>query len=324
MQWPEQGKFRILLATVILLGSTAHAGHHGTSGASAGEPSSFAPRQALSQALNNNLSDTASHRADQNWQYFWDHHLGEWKGRWTRYSPDGTVVETFRSSRDFRADPAHTHVHQVNRYRYQDGRTVEKSWSFNRAEHSQPDGFSHPASAKMRGLAFRTGAAAWLVPALAADEAVPMELFLMDGKVRHSVGLVYGKDRKLLRTASIREDQRGYPGPLWSEEIAQESPWQLAGSWEGISEVIGADLSRSTQQASQITWPSTANREIYFPDRIVLSCPEHLPLGQPFSVAVRWLAGDGSLQIIRADYDQRARLDKVQHQLLRRAPGSGA
>ncbi|MFM8545576.1 MAG: hypothetical protein ACKOAP_11425, partial [Vulcanococcus sp.] len=77
---------------------------------------------------------------------------------------------------------------------------------------------------------------------------------------------------------------------------------------------------RSSRQTSQISWPSAANREVYFPDRIVLSCPERLPLHQPFSVAVRWLSGDGRLHIIRADYDANARLSQLEHQVLRRAP----
>lgn len=261
--------------------------------------------------------------ADRNWRAFWSRHLGLWHGRWTRYTPTGSVMESFRSTRDFKADPSQSQIQQVNRYRYEDGRTVEERWSYNRTDHSKADGFHHPASRVMRGLAFGDGAAAWLVPSLSPDAVVPMELFLMEGQRRHSVGVVYGKDRQLMRTASIREDQRGYPGAHWSEQIAQVSPWRLTGAWVGVTETMGADLSRSLRQATQISWPSAANREVYFPDQIVLSCPERLPLHQPFSVAVRWLSVDGRLQIIRADYDANARLSQLQHQVLRRAPRRG-
>lgn len=148
MQWPERCLVRMVLAAAMLLSLPVDAGGFGTGKASAENRSTEERSEALSAKV--------SKRADQNWHYFWDHHLGKWEGRWTRYTSAGTVVETFRSSRDFQADPSHTEIHQVNRYRYDDGRTVEKSWSFNRAEHSQADGFSHPASTVMRGLAFVT------------------------------------------------------------------------------------------------------------------------------------------------------------------------
>ena len=231
-------------------------------------------------------SDQLATPADRNWHAFWDKHIGQWHGRWTRYTPAGSVMESFRSTRDFQADPSLTYIQQVNRYRYDDGRAVDERWSYNRADHSKADGFLHPASLVMRGLAFR--------------------------------------DRQLIRTASIREDQRGYPGDHWSEQTAQVTPWHLTGPWVGVTETMGPDLSSSTQRTSQITWPSPPNREVYFPDQIVLSCPERLPLHQPFSVAVRWLSADGRLQIIRADYDSGASLIQLQHQVLRQAPRQGA
>jgi hypothetical protein len=318
MLWPRISLAGLLLVTTLLASAWEHAGGNSRGTAFAGEPGE-ARRQAFPAAP----SDEALTPVDRNWRAFWTNHLGQWHGRWTRYTSSGSVTESFRSTRDFHADPSQTHIQQVNRYRYDDGRVVEERWSYNRSDHSRADGFHHPASLVMRGLAFRDGAAAWLVPTLAPDAVVPMELFLMDGHRRHSVGVVYGKDRQLIRTASIREDQRGYPGVHWTEQTAQVSPWQVTGHWVGVTETMGPDLSRSIQRTRQITWPSPSNREVYFPDRIVLSCPERLPLHQPFSVAVRWLSADGRLQIIRVDYDAGARLTRLQHQVLRRAPRSG-
>ena len=45
---------------------------------------------------------------------------------------------------------------------------------------------------------------------LRANQFVPFELFLTRGEIRHSVGVLYGKDGELMRTASIRE-KRGSP-----------------------------------------------------------------------------------------------------------------
>ena len=312
------------LASVLLVAALITPGLEPASGGSMGIVFSEDLTEVRNETSGPAPSDQLATPADRNWHAFWDKHIGQWHGRWTRYTPAGSVMESFRSTRDFQADPSFTYIQQVNRYRYDDGRAVDERWSYNRADHSKADGFLHPASLVMRGLAFRDGAAAWLVPSLDPGAAVPVELFLMDGHLRHSVGVVYGKDRQLIRTASIREDQRGYPGDHWSEQTAQVSPWQLTGPWVGVTETMGPDLSSSTQRTSQITWPSPPNREVYFPDQIVLSCPERLPLHQPFSVAVRWLSADGRLQIIRADYDSGARLIQLQHQVLRQAPRQGA
>ena len=53
----------------------------------------------------------------------------------------------------------------------------------------------------MCGLALNNGAAAWLIPSLEPNQFTPFELFLMDGDRRHSVGVLYGKDGAILRTA---------------------------------------------------------------------------------------------------------------------------
>jgi hypothetical protein len=259
--------------------------------------------------------------ADMNWRYFWDNHLGTWEGRWTRYKPDGDVLETFRSSREFQSGPTDSQIRQVNRYLYEDGRTVDRSWSFSRTQHSRADGFQHPASADMRGLAFSRGAAAWLVPQLKQNSAVPLELFLMDGKVRTSVGLVYDKERKLVHTASIREDKRDNPGTMWSEDVEQGPSWELSGRWEGVTEVIRPDLSRSTEDDSELIWLTSTNQEYYFPDRIVLSCPPEIPSDAPFFIAARWQSGADQMQSILVRYDRNGRLSTVAHQRLRRIIG---
>ena len=53
-------------------------------------------------------------RSDRNWHAFWRNHLGDWRGRWTRYTPSGEVKETFASSPLFTANAIHTEVVQTN------------------------------------------------------------------------------------------------------------------------------------------------------------------------------------------------------------------
>ena len=151
-----------------------------------------------------------------NWRHFWTHHIGAWRGRWTRYSPGGEILESFNSTREFTANPTGTAITQVNRYAYDDGRRVQKRWSFNSRDHNGADGFRHPASARMRGLALGNGAAVWLVPGLKPESLALFELLLVRGGKRNSVGVVYGTDGRLLRTASIREVRDGHTGTPWS------------------------------------------------------------------------------------------------------------
>ena len=260
-------------------------------------------------------SDTHSAR---NWQAFWRHHLGDWRGRWTRYSPSGQVKETFASSRLFTANPSQTKVVQTNRYRYADGRSIRRQWTYNIEEHSQPDGFAHPASKFMRGLALDNGSAAWLIPTLRPSQLSPFELFLKHGEIRHSVGVLYGKNGELLRTASIREKRGPHPSKNWSDTVIQVEAWNPGGRWKGEKRQILPDLSRVPLQRSEWQWKKQNQSNHFFPDGIILRCPERILPGQPFSIRVIWLVDEGELQTITAQYNSEAVLVAVTHQQLSR------
>ena len=261
------------------------------------------------------LNPSATH-ADRNWRAFWKHHLGDWRGSWTRYAPSGKVKEIFASSRLFRADPAKSEIVQVNRYRYADGRLIEKTWAFNIKDHSHADGFAHPASDAMRGLALDNGSAAWLIPTLKPNQFAPFELFLKLGDIRHSVGVLYGKSGELLRTASIREQRGNQSNFNWTESVAQVKPWNPVGRWEGEKRQIQADLSRIPVQRTDWQWINNNQTNHFLPDRIILRCPERITPGQAFSIRVIWLVDDGELQTITAHYNSEFQLMAVTHQAL--------
>ena len=256
----------------------------------------------------------AETRSNRNWHSFWRNHLGEWTGTWTRYTPSGDVKETFASSRRFTADSAQTEVVQVNRYLYADGHAIRKEWSFNIDDHSQINGFAHPASESIRGLALDNGAAAWLIPHLQRDKIAPFELFLVDGDIRHSVGVLYGTNGQLIRTTSIRE-QRGKPANNpWTTALVQVDPWIPEGQWQGKAAQIRQDLSRVP--IAQSTWQRSETNQAnhFFPDGIILRCPEQLVAGQPFAIQVIWMVNADELQTITAEYNSAAELIAVTHQ----------
>ena len=255
----------------------------------------------------------------RNWHSFWRHHLGTWKGRWTRYTPHGDIKEAFASTREFTANPAKTAIVQANRYRYADGRSIEKEWSYNIKDHNQRDGFAHPASVSMRGLALDNGAAAWLIPVLKPNEFTPFELFLIDGDRRHSVGVLYGKNGELVRTASIREQRGGRFASAWTDAIEQVTPWHPVGEWKGHRQQILKDLSSIGSTATTWNWmdPEQASQSNhYLPDRIIVRCPERIMTRQFFSIQVIWMLDENAMQTITATYNNNSELIGVTHQSL--------
>ena len=255
-------------------------------------------------------------KSERNWHAFWRHHLGEWTGSWTRYTPSGAVRETFASSRQFTADRSRTAITQVNRYRYADGRLIKKEWTYNISDHSRADGFAHPASRAMRGFALDNGAAAWLIPRIQPNQFAPFELFLMHGLSRHSVGVLYGKDGELLRTASIRETRGPRSETHWTDSIVQVAAWRPDGQWHGQERRINADLSLAPVQSTDWQWDNTTQSNHFFPDGIILRCPETISPGDAFSLQVIWRLNGTMLQTITAHYNENAQLISVIQQTL--------
>ena len=82
----------------------------------------------------------------QNWNAFWDYHLGAWDGQWTRYKPSGELSESFLSNRSFESDPEKKIINQFNQYFYRHGEHEEKRWTYSFKDHCKNNGFMHPAS----------------------------------------------------------------------------------------------------------------------------------------------------------------------------------
>ena len=253
-----------------------------------------------------------------NWNAFWDFHLGAWNGRWTRYQPTGELSETFLSRRTFRSSHDRKIINQSNQYFYQDGQQAEKVWQYTIQDHCQRDGFMHPASDYMRGLAFANGAAAWLVPQAKPDQYFPMELFLANQDSRHSVGMLYELNGELQRTACIREHRNDLGTSCWSESVRIIPSWNIGSDWYGSTEVIDTDLHRSSFKDTFNMTLQTDEIEYFFPDNIILRCPKKLSLGRPFTVSSIWLETQNKLKTITATYGHDSKLIDVRLQNLSR------
>ena len=54
----------------------------------------------------------------------------------------------------------------------------------------------------------------------------------------------------------------------------------------------------------------------FFPDHIILRCPQRIIPGQAFSLQVIWMLNHNELQTITAKYDNNAHLVAITHQAL--------
>ena len=250
----------------------------------------------------------------KNWNAFWNFHLGTWNGQWTRYKPSGELSENFLSSRSFQSDPEQRIINQRNQYNYHNGEQGEKHWIYSFEDHCKEDGFMHPASDYMRGLAFQDGSAAWLVPQAKKEQYFPMELFLANKNVRFSVGMLYAMDGDLQRIACIRERRHDHDYSSWSNAIQLVPAWEIGDQWRGITQIIENDLTRSTIQDTFNMELQADEKEYFFPDNIILRCPTKLILNKPFSISSIWLESKKQLRTISATYGMDSRLIDVRLQ----------
>ncbi len=240
---------------------------------------------------------------EQNWKNLCNHHVRDWHGIWTRYSPQGEITESFQSLRHFQTNPEQTEVEQTNRYMYADGKTVEQSWQFNKQSNNLLDGLFHPQRESMRGFFFERGAATWAEKKIETGAAFGVELFFRHEELRHSVGIVYDGPGSLRRTASIREDARGLPSKYWSAELNLLPERKLTGNWQGTSVTMTPDLQVSPPVPAQLHWPVSGNATFFFPDGISLSCPNQVNFGTNFTIAANWLVTPSYLQKLTIKYD---------------------
>jgi hypothetical protein len=240
----------------------------------------------------------------QNWQHFTLHHLRDWYGIWTRYSPSGNVTNSFTSQRSFESNPQKTEIVQTNHYIYADGTTEKRSWEYNEVSNSRWDGLFHPESESMRGFFFGSGHAAWATTKLELGSYFAVELFFICNELRHSVGVVYDKLGSLLRIANIREDARGFPSQYWSDELNQLPQRNFTGNWQGTSVVMTRDLKISAPIPTELKFPLGSNKTFFLPDGVSVSCPDQVDVGSCFTIAANWRLELETMQQLLIYYDE--------------------
>lgn len=239
---------------------------------------------------------------EQNWINFCANHLRDWHGIWTRYSPEGEVMESFQSLRSFRSNQEQTEITQFNRYIYSDGKTEEKNWQWNKFS-NKPDGLFHATFPSMRSFFFEQGAATWMPTELKTDSGFIIELLFRHQELRPSIAIIYDQSKILRRTASIREDATGFPSKHWSTDLNLLPDRNIGGNWQGTSITMTPDLNVSSPVPTQLHFPIPGNETFFFPDGISLSCPGKVTIGADITIAANWLVTPSQLQQLIVKYD---------------------
>jgi len=246
---------------------------------------------------------------DQNWQHFCANHMQDWYGIWTRYSPQGEVLESFQSLRSFRCNPQQTEIYQVNRYKYADGRTQEKHWQYN--------------PGIIKSFFFEQGGVVAAEKQLEPNLPFVVEFLFQHEQLRNSAIAVYNQSGSLSRTASVREDATGFPSQYWSGELNLLPERHINGNWQGTSMTMTPDLQVSTAISTQQQFSREGNQSVFFPDEISLFYPEKICIGESFTILANWLVAPSYLQQMSVKYDESGALLGVTLELLHKLETEG-
>ena len=245
----------------------------------------------------------------QNWKNFIDQHLYAWHGIWTRYTPEGSVKESFRSLRHFEGNSDKTEIYHLNKYIYAEDNVKEESWTYNQSTNSLSDGIFHPQAEVMRAYFFPSGHAIFAITQLKSEASLAIELFFKYQHLRHSAIIIYDDKGNLFRTVNIREDSTGYPSDYWSTELEQLSQRDLPQNCQGTSITITPNLQISEPVTTQFNWSWAGNKTFFLPDGVSICCPEQVTIGTAFDCVVNWLINEREMHQLIAHYDISGKFD---------------
>ena len=237
----------------------------------------------------------------QSWRSLIAHHTKDWHGLWTRYTPQGEVMQSFQSLRSFKVgNSEQTLIKQANRYTYSDGRTQEKAFEY----YLGPTGFTDNTGFVGCSMAFFESGHGAYFPLQLNKTQTGMEIFFIHGEaIRCSTAILY-KESKLAQVSSVREDSSGYPGKHWSMEIKPVSERNLTGNWEGNSVTLYPDFTISEPVQAQFQWGWEGHQVYYLPDGLTVSFPSEIVEGTAIDLVANWLVTDTKMHQITVKYDE--------------------
>lgn len=206
--------------------------------------------------------------ARERWDRFVQFHAKHWHGIWTRYNPDGSILEWFPSERILIPTTDGLRVNHTN-HEKRSSQVNTKNWL-------------HEFSGKKKNFEFPTvtyclpnGALLWTTPRFTGNNILNDEFFFRFGdSTRCSVTTLYNTKGELYRVTNIREFENGVPTP-WSSQTALETERQVPQVVLGEGYLSDCVTGEAKVCSAEIPWPASekGRREFYIPDGISVSCP---------------------------------------------------
>ncbi|NEQ16885.1 MAG: DUF3598 family protein [Moorea sp. SIO3E2] len=148
------------------------------------------------------MNQTFEQLKQHNWTNFMTHHLHNWYGSWTIYSPEGEVMESFVGSRCSISDSEQTHINQTNVYMYDNGTEEEKVYQ--NTPNSLINGLAEQTDQASFMYMFDQGSAIWTVNRFEPGELFAVEFWFRYQELRHSLLVMYNSDGELTKTVSVQ------------------------------------------------------------------------------------------------------------------------
>ncbi|MBW4591350.1 MAG: DUF3598 family protein [Brasilonema angustatum HA4187-MV1] len=220
----------------------------------------------------------------QNWDNFCQYHLGDWHGIWTKYSPQGHSINSFKCVRSFHLSEDGSQITQQNYYTYPDGKTKLQN-----AGPYTSTGLSF--NGHHFTILFLDNSFSWGSTTITADAPFFETGFTHDNR-RTSLTAVYKQSGELQHMTVISEQLGSFLEALPDPGVIQPD-----GVWQGTVKQITPDLVTSSPE--EIGWQplenECGNNQIFHLPGGSISCPLRIESNSVMDLIVDWQAASNKL-----------------------------
>ena len=223
----------------------------------------------------------------QNWDNFCRYHLGDWHGIWTKYSPEGHLINSFKCVRSFYLSEDGSQITQQNRSTSPDGKTELYTFAYVKPS---TDLFlmGHHFLVLFLDSSFSWGSTTFTD----ADAQFFCETGFTYGNKRTSLSAVYKQSGELQHMTVICEQLDSF-----LEALPDPGMIQLDSVWQGTVKQITPELVTSSPE--EIGWQplenECGNNQIFHFPGGSISCPLRIENNSVMDLIFDWQAAPNKL-----------------------------